>query len=77
MTDFSSKVDALSDFYYKNINNPEYADFFETYGLGLAVAFATKHDVAQPTENGLVVINQSWQQLKKLARGSSSSDSNS
>jgi hypothetical protein len=68
MTDFSSKVDTLSDFYYKHINNPDYADFFDTYGLGLAVAFGTKYNVCEPTEHGIVVINQSWEQLNKLAR---------
>jgi len=63
MTPFSSKCEILAELWLDYRDDEDFRDFIEYNDLGLPLAYALSNNIANVTENGEAIINETWSLL--------------
>ncbi len=61
MTDFSSICDILGSLYANHREDKDFKDFIEFNDLGLPLAYLTKENLCEPSDDGVRYITETWQ----------------
>jgi hypothetical protein len=60
------KAGIINEFTYDNVNNKEYAEFFEYNDLGIPLAIAFYADLCILTPQGIAILNETYENLCKV-----------
>ena len=61
MTDFSSICDILGSLYANHSEDKDFKDFIEFNDLGLPLAYLTKENLCEVSDDGARYITETWQ----------------
>jgi hypothetical protein len=61
MTDFSSICDILGDLYSNYKEDKNFGDFIEFNDLGLPLAYLTKENLCEPSDDGIRYVTETWE----------------
>ena len=62
-TTFSNKCFILGSFFIQEVDNEEFANFFEYHNLGLPLAYAVSQDFCNITDKGMKWIENTWEEF--------------
>jgi len=60
MTDFSNICDILGSLYANHSEDKDFKDFIEFNDLGLPLAYLTKENLCEPSDDGARYITEPW-----------------
>lgn len=61
MTDFSSICDILGTLYANYKEDKNFRDFIEFNDLGLPLAYLTKENLCEPSDDGIRYVTETWE----------------
>jgi hypothetical protein len=61
MTDFSSICNILGSLYANYSEDKEFKDFIEFNDLGLPLAYLTKENLCEPSDDGIRYVTETWE----------------
>lgn len=65
MTDFSNVCDILGELYSQYRNEPDFREFIEFNDLGLPLAYFTRDNLCEPSDDGVRYIMETWELFLK------------
>lgn len=60
MADLRSVTNLLAELHDMYKNMPDYKDFFDTYDIGVPLAWMVANGFATPSESGIKMIDEAW-----------------